>query len=311
MIEQVYANADRSFFWIDVTDPKKKELVQLAKDHGMHPRFVQDCMDPEHLPKFEQIGGTSFIILRSYDDQCIADADEVTELTRKIALFATKNFLLTVHSKPQKFITDLKNKWRDPASAEEGAGRGEISSSAIVFDLLSEALRTYEAPIEVAYDELDKIEVGIVEAQNLKTEVLKSCYYLKRRSSVFKRMLRLSGDVLTKVNSAYFGAQSVATQDLKENLDSLVFFVDELVDNTNNLLNLHISLSSQRTNEVMRVLTVFSLFFLPLNFIASIYGMNFEHMPELRWVWGYPSALATMILVAIGIGFWFRKKHWL
>ena len=125
-------------------------------------------------------------------------------------------------------------------------------------------------------------------------------------------MLKLSGDVLAKISANLFEAGGGPRgQDLKEKVDSLFFYSDQLVEDTNNLLNLHISLSSQRTNEVMRLLTLFSVFFLPLNFIASIYGMNFQHMPELGWTLGYPLVLVIMLSVALGIYLWFRKKRWL
>jgi magnesium transporter len=76
-------------------------------------------------------------------------------------------------------------------------------------------------------------------------------------------------------------------------------------------MNLYLSLSSQRTNEAMRVLTVFSAFFLPLTFIAGVYGMNFEYMPELTWKLGYPGAMAAMVLISVGIYFWFKRKGWI
>jgi magnesium transporter len=82
-------------------------------------------------------------------------------------------------------------------------------------------------------------------------------------------------------------------------------------ENANHLLNIYFNISSQRTNETMRVLTIFSVFFMPLTFIVGIYGMNFHNMPELGWKWGYPLTLATMAVVTIIIYLWFRRKKWL
>jgi magnesium transporter len=84
-----------------------------------------------------------------------------------------------------------------------------------------------------------------------------------------------------------------------------------IIDNVGNLLNIYISLSSQRTNEVVRVLTLFSVFFMPLTFIAGIYGMNFDFMPELRWHYGYLSAMLFMTFVTVIIFWWFKRKGWL
>jgi magnesium transporter len=83
------------------------------------------------------------------------------------------------------------------------------------------------------------------------------------------------------------------------------------LDEVNNLVNLFMSLSSQKTNDVMKVLTIFSVFFMPLTFIAGIYGMNFEFMPELRQKWGYPGVMVLMGIVTAFIYFWFKRKKWL
>jgi magnesium transporter len=88
-------------------------------------------------------------------------------------------------------------------------------------------------------------------------------------------------------------------------------YADELLEEVNSLLSIQLALASHRTNEVVRVLTVFSVFFLPLTFIVGIYGMNFDFMPELRQRWGYPAVLAGMGAVTLAIYLWFRRRGWL
>jgi magnesium transporter len=100
-------------------------------------------------------------------------------------------------------------------------------------------------------------------------------------------------------------------QDLRENAESMYSYAEELVEDVNNLLSIQLALASHRTNEVVRVLTVFSVFFLPLTFIVGIYGMNFEFMPELRQRWGYPAVIIAMLLVTFSIYLWFRRRGWL
>jgi len=98
------------------------------------------------------------------------------------------------------------------------------------------------------------------------------------------------------------------TQDLQTKVETLY---QQLDGAATNLMNLYLSLSSQRTNEAMRVLTVFSAFFLPLTFIAGIYGMNFEFMPELTWKLGYPGVMVSMVVIAAAIFVWFKRKNWI
>jgi magnesium transporter len=100
-------------------------------------------------------------------------------------------------------------------------------------------------------------------------------------------------------------------QDLRENAESMYSYAEELVEDVNNLLSIQLALAQHRTSEVVRVLTVFSVFFLPLTFIVGIYGMNFDFMPELRQRWGYPAILVGMGLVTLAIYTWFRHRGWL
>jgi magnesium transporter len=100
-------------------------------------------------------------------------------------------------------------------------------------------------------------------------------------------------------------------QDLKDLHVKLITTYDQILEDIYNLLNIYISLSAQKTNEVMKVLTIFSVFFMPLTFIVGIYGMNFKHMPELELTWAYPTVLLSMAVLAVAIYFWFKRKHWL
>jgi magnesium transporter len=86
---------------------------------------------------------------------------------------------------------------------------------------------------------------------------------------------------------------------------------DQINEQINNLLSLYLSISAQRTNEVIRVLTIFSVFFMPLTFIVGIYGMNFKVMPEIDWQYGYAYAIVLMVAITIAIYFWFKRKGWL
>jgi magnesium transporter len=105
-----------------------------------------------------------------------------------------------------------------------------------------------------------------------------------------------------------FGA-SYQYQDIKDELLNLLTYNEESVENANQLMTTYLSISDQKNNEVVRLLTIFSAFFLPLTFIAGVYGMNFDFMPELNWKWGYFFSIGFMLLVVIVIYLWFRRKR--
>lgn len=98
-------------------------------------------------------------------------------------------------------------------------------------------------------------------------------------------------------------------QDIKDQLLYLILIFDEMTDDANSLLNTYLSVNAQKSNDVMRLLTIFSAFFLPLTFIAGIYGMNFDHMPELKHPIGYFATLGFMLGIALIIFLWFRRKR--
>ncbi|MGE3975473.1 MAG: CorA family divalent cation transporter [Bdellovibrionales bacterium] len=301
---------ENGLHWLDITNPESTELIKIGKKYGLPKRAIDDCLDPEHLPKIERIKELTFIVMRYYDATCAHDADSVQELTRKIAIFLGPDFLLTVHRRDQPFIAQLREKWAEAKDATD-----EVLQK-IVNDLLLEVVATYEKPIEDATNLVEDLETKVFKDGNTKF-IIEDGYYLKRKASVIKRMLRLTLDVTAKLvaRSELF---SSTFQQLKNLTDSTFFFADELQENVTGLLNLQITLASNRTNEashktseVMRILTVFSVFFLPLNFIAGIYGMNFAWMPELQWVYGYPMVLGGMLLVSGAIVYWFWRRGWL
>ena len=100
-------------------------------------------------------------------------------------------------------------------------------------------------------------------------------------------------------------------QDLKDLNLKLHSNYEQIHEDVSNLLNIYISISAHKTNEVMKVLTIFSVFFMPLTFVAGIYGMNFKHMPELEFTWGYPASLGLMLLIIVIIYVWFKRKQWM
>lgn len=294
----------QNFHWLDLVDPTVAELEEIAKKYGLHPTSVQDCLDPEHLPKFERIETLNFIILRAFDESCDPHADSVQELTRKVAIFYTPAFLITVHRKDQPFFESLREKWKSKIQSHPQP------APHLVTDLIDQIFHTYEKPIDNDLDLLEKMEMKVFGTQGAKAFEVEEAYYLKRRASVFKRMLKLSADLTPKISTLFEGNTHLF-QEVKDNMDSLIFFIDELMENTTSLLNLHLSLASHKLNDVIRVLTIISVFILPLNLITGIYGMNFEWMPELKMQWGYPIALLSMAAIVAGLYFWFRKKGWL
>lgn len=299
MITRYIYTGKKKFEWIDVTSPTADELRKIAEEYSLHSNSVHDSLQPEHLPKFEWIGGTMFIIARVYDELLSRDADTIQGISNKIAMFIGKNFIICIHRGEQPFLEAIKTKYFDTHLCP--------TPTDVLIKILYAIMQSYVSPSQALETELDQLETQVV-LKHQTHSVLRRMYFVKRKAAVCMRILRLSKPIIDNLVGK---TNAPVHQDLREFFLSIETSYDQTIENANNLLNLYISLSSQRTNEVVRVLTLFSVFFMPLTFIVGIYGMNFDVMPELRHPYGYPAVITVMGAITLGIYLWFKKKKWL
>lgn len=293
--------------WIDIIEPNQDDLVELSKEINFPYKTLETCLDPEHLPRFESIGSFTFLIIRIYDDKQNVNANTVQELTTKLALLISKEYIITIHRLDQDFINQLRCQYVESAKLMEPKD--------LIKEIITSSVMSYDQPLALLETKTEIFEETILKFKKT-SKILREGFLLKRKASVFKKILKLSTDIINKLVSKT-DFISADFQDLRDSMDTLLFYTDDVIDNVTNLLNLHIAFVSQKTNEasyktneVVRTLTIFSIFFLPLNFIAGIYGMNFEVMPELKNPDGYYYVLGSMCLIALGIFIWLLRKGW-
>lgn len=293
-----------NFTWVDCEAPESPDLQSLSQEFNIPVHYLTNAMDPEHLVRLEFFDNKCFMILRLYDQTADSTAGTIQELTTKLVFFVGSDFVLTLHRAHIDFVERTK----DRASA------APMTCKELLRHLCTETLMSFDHPMTAIESKTDVIEDRIYALK--RKNILRKGYVIKRRASAFKKVLKFSIDVLQKLQTRP-DLLWEDFQDLKDYNDRMIFYADDVLENITGLMNLHISLMSQktneasfRTNEVMRVLTLVSIFFLPLNFIAGIYGMNFKHMPELETQNGYYYTLGFMGLIAIGIALWIYRKRW-
>ena len=309
-----------SFRWIDIAQPQPDELEKVAADFGLSHYAVKDCLEPDHLPKFENTDGYQFAIVRFHSPKKAEEVKSlsvkqlpvrnghavehematVQNLTSKIAFFYNDNFLITIHRQPVSFMDEIREKYVD-------AGFVKAPSAAVV-KVIWYVLYSYEKEAEALVAQIDRLERRIFLRERI-PDLQQRLYMLKRKASLCQRILFVTRDVMVRITTTPDDAASL--QDVRDLHNKLEVAYDQMLEDVTNLLNVYISLSAQRTNDVVKILTIFSVFFMPLTFIAGIYGMNFDYMPELKHKWGYPATLLFMVAVALGIYIWFRRKRWL
>lgn len=299
MVVRMMEKTDPSIEWIDISNPTKAELKEISARYSLHGALVEDSLQPEHLPKYEKVENIHFLILRIYSERATRHSYTIQQLTDKIAIFITSSFIITIHRKHCSFLEEIR------------AGYAETGKCESTYDLLQKIILmsflTYERPLGDLISTIETLEPEIF-LQKRMPALLQDLYYIKRHAYVINKLLNLSRGIVENLSERIPAPDLNNLKDtwLREYTNS-----DHVMDNSNALLNTYISLTSQRTNEVVRVLTVFSVFFMPLTFMVGIYGMNFDFMPELHWKGGYPTVVLIMIFVTAGIYFWFRRKGWM
>ncbi|CAN5605902.1 magnesium/cobalt transporter CorA [soil metagenome] len=286
--------------WIDVIDPTNEEIALLSETYHLNRHTVEDSMQPMHLPKYEFADDINFMIIRYYaaGDNCLITS--IQELTNKIAIFYNEHFTITIHRTRAGFIETLRD--HHPASFKCA------STTALVSKIVWSALETFD---DRANKLSEKVEISENEIMQRKSNIghMEALYQVKREATLSHKVILLMQEPINHIKPVP-GEESLV-QDVKDQYLKMLTLYGQLLEEVANLMNLYMSFSAQKTNEVVKVLTIFSVFFMPLTFIVGIYGMNFKFMPELQSKWGYPSVLILMFIVTIFIYGWFKKKQWL
>lgn len=294
MIENSIKKSFDTFNWLDVKCPSEAEFAKIAKEFNLEIFAVKDSLEPGHLPKIEKIKDFNFVILRAYTANENDNISTVEELSNKVAFFYNEKQLITIHRTPFLFLENLSSSEKNYDS---------------VYDLLmvifKQIVLTYTEPSQWQTDQIDEVEKTIFLKSHSKIS-LEDLYFQKAETRISKKLLVLTQNVINQI--VVPEKNQTALQDVKDNLVKLILEYEEALENANNLMNTYLSVTAQKSNDVMKLLTIFSAFFLPLTFIAGVYGMNFDFMPELRWKYGYLFVIISMFLLCILIYVWFKRK---
>lgn len=303
LINKVFTLEEKGFTWLDIISPNHPELLEVADEYGLHATSLEDCLDPVHQPKFEHIDDVLFVIVRAFDEDCDEKTNIVQQLSRKVAIFIGQDFIITVHRCDMEFISQLRLKWQNKTNLSP------TDITLLLPELLKAAVFSYAPALEKLEQSLEEFETGIFSNQDT-GEIIQEIHWFRSRVSSIRRIFRQTSDVILKIDD-YADENAPLYQDVRERLERYINLTEALRESSNDILNTHISLASHRTNEVMRLLTIISVFFLPLTFIVGIYGMNFPKMPELQLPYGYPIAWLVMLGITLSIYVWFKKKKWM
>ncbi|MFZ2491736.1 MAG: magnesium/cobalt transporter CorA [Thermoanaerobaculia bacterium] len=290
--------------WVDIQNPAHDTIEPLLEDRfGFHELAAEDSLSGNTLPKYDSFANYDFFIFRTVDLNLNEHASE----TRKVAAFLGRNFLFTVHNRPLQAIDDIFGRL--------SADRRLLANGPdfLLYSIVDQMVDAHFPVVESIEDCVEELQEKIFD--NADDAQMDELLHLKRDLSVLRRHSLPQRDLLNQISrgDAKFIQRDhlIYFRDVYDHMYRIAETIDIARDQMGSTMEAYLSVVANRTNEIMKVLTIFSAIMLPLTLIAGVYGMNFEHMPELHWLHGYPMALGLMIGTAVLMLGWFGWKGWI
>ncbi|MCS5716993.1 magnesium/cobalt transporter CorA [Herbiconiux sp. CPCC 205763] len=295
--------ARNGFAWIGMYRPNPEELQSVADEFALPPLAVEDALQGHQRAKIEKYGGSTFLALRPAR---YLDADERVEFG-ELDIFLGADYLITVrHAESPDLALVRKRLEGDPDLLAKGP-------LAVLYAVLDQVVDEYLPVINGLENDIDEIEDQLFNGDQ---EVSRRIYQLSREVLAFQRATHPLSDMLESVRDSL--AESGADETLRDNLRDVHDHVLRIVERADsfrqllqNALMVHTTLVGQdQNNEIKKISSWAAILFTP-TLVGTIYGMNFEYMPELHWVLGYPFALALMLGLGFALYKIFKRRGWL
>jgi magnesium transporter len=296
--------SDATRFWVDIGGPMDETALHIVSDvFHFHPLAVEDCFGSRVHPKIDEYEGYVYIITHGLSTASTPEELETIELDA----FVGPRYLVTYHASPSRSVTAvLEAVRRGPDLLHRGP-------AALLHAVLDRQVRGIEPVIDGIDDRIAEMEERAVVRPC--PEDLRALLALRRNILGLRRWLSHQRDVLARLsrNEVPVGGPQDALQfrDLYDHLQRFTDLLENYRELTTSIQDVSLTVTGNRLNEIMKFLTVFTAVLMPLTVITGVYGMNFEHMPELHWRWSYPVVLLVMLLTAAGVLGYFRWRGWL
>ena len=291
--------------WINIDGIHQVEtLEKLGECFELHPLTLEDILNTDQRPKIEDFGDYMYVVLQmfSYDDR----NNEI--ITEQISLILGRNFVLSF----QENIGDVFDQIRERIRSGKGKIR-KMGADYLVYALLDAIVDNYFIILEKIGDQIEFIEERLI--INPASDTLNTIHKLKREMLFLRKSVWPLREVISGMergeSSLIKGTTKIYLRDVYDHNIQIIDTIETLRDMLSGMLDIYLTSISNRLNAVMKVLTIIATIFMPLTFLAGIYGMNFKYMPELEWKWGYPLILLIMSTIGISMLFYFKRKKWL
>ena len=291
--------------WVNIDGIHQIDIIEkIGKHFDLHHLILEDILNTTQRPKFEDYESHIFIVLKM-----LRYADDKQQVqSEQVSLVLGPNFVISF----QESIGDVFEQIRDRIRQAKGRVR-KMGSDYLAYTLLDAIVDGYFSILEKSGEKIESMEEQLV--TNPTDKILQQIHSLKREMIFLRRSVwplrelisglqRSESHLITEPTGVYL-------RDVYDHTIQVIDTVESFRDMVSGMLDIYLSSISNRMNAVMKVLTIIATIFIPLTFLAGIYGMNFKYMPELEWRWGYALVLTVMVAVAAVMLIYFRRKKWL
>ncbi len=298
---------DDKMTWINVRGLNDTQAVEaLGKRFGLHPLVLEDIVDTHQRPKFDEYPKYLFLVAKML---YLSDDDDITYSNEHLSIVVGPNYVLTFQESEKDVFERLRER------IQNGLGLRSSKSDYLMYTLLDAVVDNYYLVIESLGGRIESLENCIFLGKADEEDIVQDIQNLRPEIIQMRRAVNPLRDMTSHLENSTHDLITLKTYNYLRDLHDHSLQVTETVEiyreMTGNLMDMYISTISNKMNEVMKVLTIMASIFIPLTFIAGIYGMNFDYMPELHLRYGYFYVWGFMILLILLMLWYFKRKKWL
>lgn len=305
-IEECVAFKDRSGLnlWINVDGLDRVEIIEkLGSYFNIHPLTLEDVLHTGQRPKMDDYGSYIYTVLK----MMLLDEDKEEIVTDQVSIIFGSNYILSFQEREVDIFNPLRERLKNPASRLRRGGVDYLA-----YGLIDAVVDNYFLILEHFGEKIEDLEEELIISP--RPETIKSIQNYKRDMIILRKSVwplrELINGLQRSESELIKETTRIYLRDIYDHTIQVIDSIETYRDILSSMVDVYLSSLSYRMNDVMKVLTVIATIFIPLTFIAGVYGMNFDYMPELEWRWGYPAVMVFMTTVGITMFTYFKKKRW-
>lgn len=291
--------------WINVDGIHDVRLIgKLGEHFEIHPLILEDILNARQRPKYEDLGDYHFLVMKMLDYNHEGENIE----SEQVCIVLGPNYVISFQERVGDVFEQIRERIRDSRGRIRKAGADYLA-----YALIDAVVDSYFAILEKLSDRVESIEADLFAdpAEN----TLKQIHSIRRETIALRKAIWPLREVvggLVRSESPIIEDTTVKyLRDVYDHTIQIIDTIESFRDTVSGMLDIYLSSISNKMNSVMKVLTIMATIFIPLTFVAGIYGMNFENMPELKWKWGYFGVWCIMVIMTFGMITYFRRRRWL